>query len=152
QVGHWSVDPTQPSFAIHPDGGEWLIQLVSDRGGQLAQRRDPCGMSEVRLHALKHLLCSYSLSQVDQAYESAPQPIGRLRACDGVQHINDPPIKRRKPRRFLEKLFAPKSAFDGPPESVRAFAPDPVSRTEQLALISGTEHSHGVVVCLLNDR
>ena len=65
-VGHRPVESAQPGFAIRSDSGERLVQLVGNRGSQLAQHRDARGVRKVRLQSLQHFLRANAFGQVDQ--------------------------------------------------------------------------------------
>ncbi len=50
------VEPLQPGFPAYGDRREGLLELMGDRRDKLAQRRDACGVCEIRLDLLQPLL------------------------------------------------------------------------------------------------
>ena len=48
-VGRLAGGPAQAGFRVHHDGGQWLADLVRDRGGELPERRQPRHAGQLRL-------------------------------------------------------------------------------------------------------
>src|SRR5215468_11312417 len=61
QVRHGPREPTQTGVGIGHDGGERLVDLVSNRGRQLSHRHDPCDASRVRLRLVQGLFGALAL-------------------------------------------------------------------------------------------
>ena len=55
-VGHGAPEPAQAGLAVGDDGGQRLVDLMGDRGGELAQGGDARDMGELALGALQAVL------------------------------------------------------------------------------------------------
>src|ERR1700738_955810 len=64
EFGRVPLKPAQPGAPLTHDGGERLIDLVCDRGGELAHGREPCSAGELRLRISQRLLGMPALGDV----------------------------------------------------------------------------------------
>src|SRR5882762_11050749 len=78
QVRRFSPQPQQATFRTGNDGCERLIDLVRERGSQLADRGQPCSTREVSLSVAQCVLAAFSRGDVGHRPEIVLD-VGRTR-------------------------------------------------------------------------
>jgi hypothetical protein len=100
EIGSFPVEPAYAGRCVGDNGGERLVDLVSDRGAQLSQGRHARNMSELRLRPLQ-----FSLGPLALEDETIDQNRNRQESGDrrGALHVVRPETQKRRSEEVGQK-------------------------------------------------